>query len=312
MKSIDVHQHLWPDDVLRTLERRSEPPCATWNGARWRVDLPGEPSFDIDPADHDPEERVRDLGVDQALVALSSPVGIEALPLREAWSAAAAWTEVARTLPPRWGGGARSPSRCPGRRRPISARSAISDGAAGVCVAATQLATPRAAERALPLLEAVASAGGTAFLHPGPVAKALDRGAPGWWAPATGYVTQQHAAWHAFHLVVRPHLPGLRVIFALLAGLAPLHAERTALRSGLEQDSALRDPLTFYDTSSYGPRAVGAMATAVGIGQLVHGSDYPVVGTAPDSVEEAFTPGIADLVQRDSPSRALGHTWTPA
>ena len=41
--------------------------------------------------------------------------------------------------------------------------------------------------------------------------------------------------------------------------------------------AALRDPHTFYDTSSYGPAAIGAMAAAVGSDALVHGSDRPVV-----------------------------------
>lgn len=113
-------------------------------------------------------------------------------------------------------------------------------------------------------------------------------------------------------MAVRPRLPKLRVIFALLAGLAPLHAERTARRSHAAQDATLADPLCFYETSSYGPRAVCSMATAVGIGQLVHGSDYPVARPGRDPVEEAFSPGVAELVQRDSPSRALGYTWVPA
>ena len=66
------------------------------------------------------------------------------------------------------------------------------------------------------------------FVHPGPVAgSAAGPRQPSWWSPSTDYVAQQHAAWHAFHAVVRPRVPSLRAVFALLAGLAPLHAERT-------------------------------------------------------------------------------------
>jgi hypothetical protein len=61
----------------------------------------------------------------------------------------------------------------------------------------------------------------------------------------------------------------------MLAGLAPLQAERLAARGG--DAAALRDPHTFYDTSSYGPAAIGSMAAAVGSDALVHGSDRPVV-----------------------------------
>jgi hypothetical protein len=61
----------------------------------------------------------------------------------------------------------------------------------------------------------------------------------------------------------------------MLAGLAPLQVERLAARGG--DAAALRDPHTFYDTSSYGAAAIGAMAAAVGADALVHGSDRPVV-----------------------------------
>jgi hypothetical protein len=54
------------------------------------------------------------------------------------------------------------------------------------------------------------------------------------------------------------------------------------------------------------------MATAVGIGQLVHGTDYPVTAAASDPVAEAFSDGWADIVRRGSPARALGYTWVPA
>jgi 6-methylsalicylate decarboxylase len=104
----------------------------------------------------------------------------------------------------------------------------------------------------------------------------------------------------------------LRVIFAGLAGLAPLQAERTAAKGGPIGEQTLADPLTFYDTSSYGPRAVRAMATAVGIGQLVHGTDYPVHAQDQDPVEQAFGEGFAQLVKTSSPNRALGYTWVPA
>jgi hypothetical protein len=88
-------------------------------------------------------------------------------------------------------------------------------------------------------------------------------------------VTDVHVAWHAFVAAGRPAHPHLRVCFAMLAGLAPLHAERLAVRGGAP-DAAL-DPNVFYDTSSYGPRAIAAMAGVVGLDQLVTGSDRPVV-----------------------------------
>jgi hypothetical protein len=97
------------------------------------------------------------------------------------------------------------------------------------------------------------------------------------------------------------------VVFAALAGLAPLHAERTAARGGPSPD--LADPLIFYDVSSYGARALRAMAATVGIAQLVHGTDEPVQAapaTRPlghDAHEAMRTRNVAHL---------LGQVWLGA
>ena len=50
------------------------------------------------------------------------------------------------------------------------------------------------------------------------------------------------------------------------------------------------DPLTFYDTSSYGPSAIRALADLVGSGQLLYGSDRPVV--EPDPLPRARRPRL--------------------
>ena len=61
----------------------------------------------------------------------------------------------------------------------------------------------------------------------------------------------------------------------MLAGLAPLHAERLSSRGGPSLQPP--DPLVFYDTSSYGPSAVRMLEELVGSQQLLYGSDRPVV-----------------------------------
>ena len=313
VKSVDLHQHLWPEAVLSVLERRSEAPRARRRGGLWRVDLPGEPTFEIDPADHEPEQRARNLEVDHAIMALSTPVGLEGLPARDSLAAIAAWQQAAESLPDELGWWAAAPAALPVNEQAGIVTQAVANGAAGLALGANRLASTAAAAEALPLLQAAADAGVPVFVHPGPVAgSAAGPRQPSWWSPSTGYVAQQHAAWHAFHAVVRPRLPSLRAVFALLAGLAPLHAERTAARGGPGGRETLHDPLVFYDTSSYGPDAIRALATAVGIGQLVHGSDFPVAGERPDPVESAFCSELADVVRRDAPARALGYTWVPA
>ena len=307
MIAVDVHQHLWPEPVLRLLERRREPPRALRLGDTWTVELAGEPPFTVAAREHEPELRARaldDQGVERALVALSSPVGLEALPSTEALAAVAAWHEAGAALPARLGFWAAVPSRLGVADQVAILRDALAAGAAGLCLAAPRLADPRSATGALELLAAAEAADVPVLVHPGPAGS--DPALPSWWSPATVYVAQMHAAWHAVHAWVRPALSNLRVVFALLAGLAPLHAERTARRGGLGAADPLDDPRSFYDTSSYGPRALRAMAEAVGTGQLVNGSDHPVVAPSFDVLAEALGAEAANLVRRDVPARALG------
>jgi 6-methylsalicylate decarboxylase len=311
VRSVDVHQHHWPEGVFRVLELRSVAPRADWVDGRWRVELAGEPAFEIDPGDHDPAKRADSLAVDKALVALSSPVGLEALPVRDSLAAVAAWQEAATQLPDELGWWAATPEALQGDEEAALASEAIAAGAAGLTLPAGRLATSHRAEQALPVLEAVADAGAPVFVHPGPAVHG-SRQDPSWWSPATDYVAQLHAAWLSFRHTIRPRLTTLRVVFAALAGLAPLQGERAAAKQGPNAETALADPLVFYDTSSYGPRAVRAMATAVGIAQLVHGTDFPVHQEHEDPVQAAFGDGFAQLVNTSSPNRLLGYTWTPA
>ena len=89
------------------------------------------------------------------------------------------------------------------------------------------------------------------------------------------YVAQMQAAWLTFASFGRREHPELVVVFAMLAGLAPLLSERLTARGGPTVD--LRDPLTFYETSSYGSAAVDAIVRQVGEAQLAYGSDRPVI-----------------------------------
>ncbi len=104
------------------------------------------------------------------------------------------------------------------------------------------------------------------------------------------------AAWLTFATLGRREHPRLRVVFAMLAGGAPLLSERLAARGGPAVD--LHDPLSFYDTSSYGPAAVEAMARRVGGEQLVYGSDRPVVEPTPTGREALLAENGAQLLER--------------
>jgi hypothetical protein len=83
----DVHQHLWPEALVAALTWRREPPFIRRSAGDWLLRLRDEPDHRFDPADHDPVARAQQLAVDgvqRALVAMSSPLGIESLPRDEA------------------------------------------------------------------------------------------------------------------------------------------------------------------------------------------------------------------------------------
>src|SRR3954469_5410092 len=228
---VDIHQHLWPEELLHALSRRSAPPRLS-DG--W-LELPGEPPVRFDPAAHDPAGRVGD----RILIAPSLPSGFDA-----ELSAAHDRGVLALGAPfGLWASGERV------------------DSAVGVCIAGRDLPASDALLRELDV---------PLFVHPGPAS-----GSPPWFPALTAYVAELHEAWMWWAAFGRERYPTLKVVFAMLAGLAPLHAERLAARGGPAE--AVHDPLTFFDTSSYGPRAIDAMLRVVGVDRLLYGSDVPVV-----------------------------------
>lgn len=81
--AIDVHQHIWPDELVDRLRARTRPPYLRG----WTLHTDGEPPYEVDPHAHDPQARVavdHEDGVSSACVSLSAPLGIEALPRRDA------------------------------------------------------------------------------------------------------------------------------------------------------------------------------------------------------------------------------------
>ena len=262
--------------------------------------IEGEPETPFDPADHDPELRAALAdhdGVDRALVAPSTPLGIESLPASEAEPLLAAYHVGVAELPARFGAWAAIAIADPD---PQALSLLLDRGFAGACVPADAIADPATAERLGPAFETLERRDAPLLIHPGPAAGPASARPP-WWQAMTGYVASMQRAWYAFALWVRPAHPRLRVCFAMLAGLAPLHRERLVARG----ERPLDDPDVFLDTSSYGARAIDALLREVGVDRLVHGSDRPVipVGGLPlgDAVEVAL--------RERNPARLLGdHT----
>jgi hypothetical protein len=274
---VDVHQHLWPEALVGELRRRSQPPRLDG----WTLLTSGEPPFRVDAAEHDPGQRAaqaaRD-GADRVIIGLSSPLGIEYLAPGEAGPLLDAYHRGVAELGSPFAGWAAA---CLTEIDPGGLAKQLDRGFAGLQLPATAVADEAGYRRCGPLLEVLAERDRPLFIHPGPAAGAAS--GPPWWAALVPYVQQLHAAWFAFRAHGRPAYPRLRVCFAALAGLAPLHGERLAARGGDDQLArGVVDPDAFVETSSYGGRAVDAVVRVLGVDLLVFGSDRPYARPCPD------------------------------
>ena len=267
---IDIHQHVWPPELVEALRRRDSAPRLRG----WTLVLDGQPDEPIAPADHDPAARaalVTADGLERALVSLSSPLGIESLPADESAELLAAYHDGTLALPAPLGAWAAAGL---AEIDPAGLERELDRGFVGLQLPATTLADAPGYERVGPLLEVLERRARPLFVHPGPAApaRAGARARPAWWPAIVDYVGQMHAAWYAFRALGRPRHPRLRAVFAMLAGLAPLHGERFAARTG---ERTVVDEAAFLETSSYGPRAIDAIVRVTGVDVLVHGSDRP-------------------------------------
>src|SRR5947209_20126918 len=94
---LDLHQHLGPEQLLEALRRRAEPPAIEGRNGATVLRLAHEPDGEIDLTRHRPEVRMAALdeaSVDRAVVSLSTPLGIEALPAPEAGELIAAYHDA--------------------------------------------------------------------------------------------------------------------------------------------------------------------------------------------------------------------------
>jgi len=284
----DCHQHLWPASFVELLRGRTRGPRLEG----WTLHLDGEPPYEVDPAAHDLSARRAtdaDDGIDLALLSLSSPLGIEAIDPDESAPLLAAWHSLADDLE-------RDGVDGYGVWAAVNVVEPDLDELAtwlrhprvhGLQVPAPALADPGAVERLAPVLAVVEAADLPVLVHPGPAATSPD--VPGWWPALTSYTAQLGAAWFAWHVAGRPLLPGLRIAFVGLAGLAPLHHERLVQRGGT---LGAIDPLVHYETSSYGMRAIDALVRVVGVDPLVHGSDRPYARPTDPGLGDAFTQSL--------------------
>ena len=282
--AIDVHQHLWPPELIDALRARRHPPRLDG----WTLLLDGEPPYDVNPDDHQTTAR-RALDGGRIVLGLSSPLGIEDLPADEGADLLDAWHDGAAALRPdfdAWvvGQPARTRSGRRGQAAGRRVRRAADTGhlAVDTCRSSRQLSE---------VFAVAAAADRPVFVHPGPVAAAPDPAdvRPSWWAAVVDYPGQLVAAWWSWHAVGRSLFPDLRICFAAGAGLAPVHHERFLARGGRP---LVVDQNTFVDTSSYARQGVDSLIRVLGVDPIVIGSDrpygLPFVTDQGDALDQAF------------------------
>jgi 6-methylsalicylate decarboxylase len=278
---VDMHQHLWPERVLDVLRRRRRPPRL--DGSTLELD---EGRFELDLGAHQLARRLRELdrrGIDVAVVSLQPTLG-DPLPAELVDAYHEGILEVSR--------------QSENRIRPLAA-GAVLDSFAGTCLAASDLLVLDAAASVLDELE---RAGGFLFVHPGP-ARPHD-GGPGWWTAGVDYPAQMLAAFGAWLAGGSARWPRIPVVFAILAGGAPFQLERLAAR-GLDVRVALQADV-YFDTASYGRRALELCLATYGVRHIVYGSDTPVIDPTPTLRElQTFGDAVTEAVCVENPARLL-------
>jgi 6-methylsalicylate decarboxylase len=280
-RTYDMHQHLWPPEVLRELARRTEPPWVR-DG---RFQGPGLPPLALPAGVDDLDQRLAwldEAAIDVALVSLSPTDGFDER-LTELWHEGILRIAAASN--------GRIVALASGRRRA---------GFAGVTVAADALTA------GLGRLPAeLAAAGELLFVHPGRAAPPPE-GMPDWWMGAVDYCAQMQRAYVAWLARDAAAHPGLAAVFAILGGGAPLLAERFHARGA--RIDLRQHPNTVVDSASYGPAAVGQFIAMHGTAHLAHGSDAPVLHhcAAADCLR-GLGPAVFHEAAAATPGRLLGH-----
>ena len=283
---VDVHQHLWPEAFIAELVRRAEPPCL--HGSTLEL---VEGSYEIDLGAHELGVRLDALdrdGVDIAIVSLQPTLGLWALPDDERERLVTVWEEGVLEIV----------AKAAGRLAPLAAGPARA-GFVGATVAAAALLD---LDALTPTVSSLERDGGFLFVHPG--ATQRRPGAPAWWPALVDYPAQMQAAYLEWLHRGQERWPDLKVVFAILAGGGPVQLERLASR-GVDVRSLLHSNV-FFDTASYGRRAVELCIETFGVEQLVYGSDAPVVDTAAGlRALKAFGESVESLITNDNPNGLL-------
>ena len=285
-RAVDVHQHLLPPAFIDALRRRTAPPRIVGT----ELETP-EGRFGFDPDEHDPESRLAALdrqGTDVAVLSLQDTLGHGSLRPDERAELVAAWEEgIAAVVADARG---RFVALAAGPTRP---------GFVGSCVGSDELANPGALST---VVESVRSRGGFVFVHPsgGPVPAT----APVWWGGVALYTAQMQSAYLAWLAHGQERWPDVAIVFSILAGGGPFQLERLGSR-GVDVRSLLHRNV-YFDTASYGRRALELCVETFGVEQIVYGSDAPVIDPEPTRrAVRGFGESVERLITCDNPNRLL-------
>jgi hypothetical protein len=285
---VDFHQHFWPEPFVEALRRRTEPPCLRLSELEltyWK----GE----VDLTAHDPARRLALLehdGIDSAVVSLSPALGVADLPPDERSDLVSVYEDSILEVSASSGGAIVPLGVLEGDRL---------DRFRGASVGADRLLElDRIGER----LDELERGQKLLFVHPGPSRLLASR--PSWWAEVVDFTAQMQAAYALWLAEGVDRWPRLRVVFAILAGGSPIQLERLHSRGiGIRE---MLHPNLFFDTSSYGRRALELCMTTFGVDCLLYGSDVPVIDsrTTLDAVR-SFGDAVEDTLCRRNPARLL-------
>jgi 6-methylsalicylate decarboxylase len=311
----DVHQHLWPRPLVDALRARRSPPYLDAGGDTPVLHMAHEPAAAVDLTRHRLDGRLAALdaaGIERAVISLSTPLGIEALPEPESLELIGAYHDGVADLieqsDGRLAAWAAAPLACPdsGAR---TVEAALDRGFLGASLPSEALAGPEAIERMAPLLDMLERRGAALFVHPGPAPGtqpyALDAGMPIWWPNLGVYPGLSIRAFFGWRTLGASRWPSLRVCFAIMAGAAPFLEERWRAFSG---ETRAIDRNMYMDTASCGRLALECGMATYGVEQIVLGTDIPVISALP--LGRALTDlgaAVSDAVARTNPLRLFDH-----
>jgi hypothetical protein len=283
---VDIHRHLWPEELVAVLAARSSAPCLAGSSL-----VTSEGRFAIDPWAHGASACVSDIdseGIDVAVISLQPTLGTSTLPANEAAEIKGAYDSGVRRLV----------SGSNGRLRAFSS-GGVYEGFVGLCVAADELSD---LERLAPSASELVGNGQILFVHPGPAAP--PRNAPSWWAPVVDYTAQMQSAFAAWVSGGAARWPTLRVVFAILAGGALFQLERLSSRGVDVRRLGLGN--VYFDTASYGRLSLELCLAASGVEHIVYGSDAPVIdANVTLAAVNALGKVTADAICRKNPASLL-------